>query len=119
MRVTFSILVLICASLALAGCVAVIEQPAAVYAPPPPPPPPPPPVYYAPPPPPAPGIVIEGGGGPNQDHERAKKVQANCNTQWTGCVNVCNTLGNPSQKALCIANCNNAKNQCVRKNLGY
>jgi hypothetical protein len=125
MRLRFLILVSLAAIMGLTGCVALIE-PAPVYAPPPPPPPPP-PVYYAPPPPPAyapppapgPALILEGSPGANSDHERAKRVQANCNTQWTGCVNVCNTIANPSQKAVCIANCNNARNQCVKKNLGY
>ena len=102
------------------------------YAPPPPPPPPyyappPPPYYYAPPPPgvyyapaPPPAVVYRsGGGGPNPQHERSKHVQANCNTAWTGCVNVCNTLADANQRALCISNCNNARNQCIKKNLGY
>jgi hypothetical protein len=91
------------------------------------PPPPPPPVYYAPAEPPAyyvpapqPGVVIEGpGSGPGSDHDRANRVQANCNTQWTGCSNVCNTNRDPSQRAVCVANCNHARDLCVRKNLGY
>ena len=100
--------------------------PAVYYAP---PPPPPPPVYYAPPPPPAvyyappppAAVIIEGGGGGgrNPEHERSKRVQANCNTAWTGCANICNTVADPNQRALCISNCNNARNQCIRKNLGY
>jgi len=99
-------------------------QPPVYYAP-----PPPPPVYYASPPPPGyyvpaqpPAVYFEGGGGGggrNPEHERSKRVQANCNTAWTGCANVCNTLHDPNQRALCISNCNNARNQCIRKNLGY
>lgn len=105
-------------------------QPAVAYVPAPPPPPPqeyyppsPPPAYYAPSPPPAyyapaqpPTVIIEGGGG-GGDHDRAKHVQANCNTAWTGCSNVCNTVADPNQRALCISNCNNARNQCLRKNM--
>lgn len=114
-------------------------QPAVVYqAPPPPPPavvyqaPPPavvyeaqPPVVYQAPPmvyqaPPAAGVYIEGGGGGHDyGHDRAKRAQNNCNTVWTGCSNACNTIRDPAQRAVCVANCNNARNQCVRRNLGY
>jgi len=77
----------------------------------------PPVVYQAPP---QAGIVIEGGGGgQDSDHERAKRVQNNCNTSWTGCSNTCNTIRDPAQRAACVANCNHARDLCVRKNLGY
>jgi hypothetical protein len=113
------------------GCVLLMDQPRpVVYAPPPPPPPPPPPAYYYPPPPPppayyvpapAPAVVIEGhgGGGHDPQHERAKRAQANCNTVWTGCSNGCNTIANAAQRAVCVANCNHARDLCVRQNLGY
>jgi len=110
-----------------------------VPAPPPPPPPPayyyapappPPAVYYAPAPPPAayyapappPAVIYEGrigGGGPDPQHERSKRVQANCNTVWSGCSNNCNTIGNPTQRAVCIANCNHSRDLCIKKGLGY
>jgi len=96
--------------------------PAVAYVPAPAPPPPPvyyapaePPVYYAPAP--QPGIVIEGSG-PGPDRDRARRVEGNCNTQWTGCSNGCNTIKDPGQRAVCVANCNHARDLCVRKNLG-
>ncbi|WP_243363408.1 hypothetical protein [Fundidesulfovibrio terrae] len=109
------------------GCIVLLDEPRpVVYAPPPPPPPP--PVYYAPSPPPGyyvpappPAVVIEGraGGGQNPQHDRSRHVQANCNTVWTGCSNACNTNIDANQRAVCIANCNHARDLCVRKNLGY
>lgn len=51
----------------------------------------------------------------NPNYDRSRHVEANCNMGWTNCANVCNTVADPNQRALCILNCNNARNQCVKK----
>lgn len=40
-------------------------------------------------------------------------MRQNCNTQWANCTAICNQMGNPSQRAMCIANCNNGLNNCM------
>lgn len=68
--------------------------------------PPPPPGYYY-----GPGY---GGGHGEQAAERHRnRMRQNCNTQWANCTAMCNQVGNPSQRAMCIANCNNALNNCM------
>jgi hypothetical protein len=49
--------------------------------------------------------------------EYTKQVVDNCNVPWAGCVNVCNTLPDPNQRAVCIANCNNARNICIKNGM--
>ena len=51
-------------------------------------------------------------GGPGYDQQRQRQIEANCNMNWQNCAGVCNTMANPQQRAVCVANCNNALNQC-------
>jgi len=74
------------------------------------------PYYYGPPPPPP----RYGGGGYyggahdyQADERRRNRIRQNCNTQWANCAAVCNQFPNPSQRAMCIASCNNGLNQCM------
>jgi len=55
-----------------------------------------------------------GGGGYRQhdNYQQHKRQEVNCNNNWQNCVGVCNTIGNANQRAVCVANCNNALNQC-------
>lgn len=46
--------------------------------------------------------------------QRRRRAEANCNNQWVTCSNVCNTIHNANSRAVCVANCNNALNQCKR-----
>jgi len=47
--------------------------------------------------------------------ERRHRNQENyCNVAWSNCVNNCNTMRDANQRAVCVANCNNALNQCKR-----
>ncbi|MFP5238966.1 MAG: hypothetical protein ACLGQW_03955 [Acidobacteriota bacterium] len=45
---------------------------------------------------------------------RRRHEEAVCNTRWANCVNVCNSMRDANQRAVCVANCNNALNQCKR-----
>ncbi|MEF3697737.1 hypothetical protein [Desulfolutivibrio sp.] len=75
------------------------------------------PYYYGPPPPPPPryggGGYYGGGHGYQADERRQSRGRQNCNAQWSNCVAVCNQFPNPSQRAMCIASCNNGLNQCM------
>lgn len=51
----------------------------------------------------------QGHEGGEEDREHHK---AECNVQWNGCVQRCNTMPNPYERAGCIANCNNFLNEC-------
>lgn len=79
-----------------------------------PPGPPPPgygPGYYGP----GPGYYGPGPqyrGGQGSDYHRQRDIEANCNMNWQNCAGVCNTMANAQQRAVCVANCNNALNQC-------
>jgi hypothetical protein len=55
-------------------------------------------------------------GGTYYDQDSADRQQrrqdANCNMNWQNCVGVCNQLTDANQRYVCVANCNNALNQC-------
>jgi len=55
-----------------------------------------------------------GYSGGNQDayERRRRRIEANCNMNWQNCAAVCNQMANAQQRAVCVANCNNALNQC-------
>lgn len=57
------------------------------------------------------------GGTYNEDaYERQQRRQeANCNMNWQNCVGVCNQIADANQRYVCVANCNNALNQCKRQ----
>jgi len=57
------------------------------------------------------GGTYYGNDQQNNDQQR-RRVEANCNMNWQNCAGVCNTIADPNQRAVCIANCNNALNQC-------
>ena len=44
--------------------------------------------------------------------QQQRRNEANCNMNWQNCAGVCNTMANAQQRAVCVANCNNALNQC-------
>jgi len=46
--------------------------------------------------------------------QRRKQVLVNCNIGWQNCMNICNTIQNAHQRNICIANCNNARNNCLQ-----
>ncbi|GFK92681.1 hypothetical protein NNJEOMEG_00507 [Fundidesulfovibrio magnetotacticus] len=52
------------------------------------------------------------GGYSNNAYQQNKRQEVNCNNNWQNCVAVCNTIANANQRAVCVANCNNALNQC-------
>lgn len=61
-----------------------------------------------------PGYSRRHGEYYNQDqyeHER-RRMDTNCNLNWQNCAGVCNSMRDPNQRAVCVANCNNALNRC-------
>lgn len=48
--------------------------------------------------------------------QRRRRIEANCNMNWQNCATGCNTIGNANQRAVCVANCNNALNICKSRN---
>ncbi|GAB6036505.1 hypothetical protein JCM15519_10640 [Fundidesulfovibrio butyratiphilus] len=46
--------------------------------------------------------------------ERRRKVEVNCTMGWQNCMNMCNASRDPHQRNMCVANCNNARNNCLR-----
>ncbi|WP_243361648.1 hypothetical protein [Fundidesulfovibrio terrae] len=51
----------------------------------------------------------------DQYEQQRRRIEANCNMNWQNCAGVCNTIAEPHQRAACIANCNNALNQCKNR----
>ena len=65
------------------------------------------------------GPYYRGGRhDPSYDQDAAERRRRNqenaCNVSWANCVNVCNSMRDANQRAVCVANCNNALNQCRR-----
>jgi len=59
------------------------------------------------------GGYYRGGGYRADDaYQHHKRQEVNCNNNWQNCAAICNTMANPNQRAVCVANCNNALNQC-------
>jgi len=57
------------------------------------------------------GVVVQPA--PNENPEAFRhRMHAQCNAQWNVCANRCNTMGNPFQRATCVATCNNELNEC-------
>jgi hypothetical protein len=104
MRVAWRV-VLVCMTLAGAGCVETAGGPYGN------------PYYYGPPPPPPPGYYYGPGYGGDHGAQAAERDRnrrrQNCNVQWSNCVAVCNQFTNANQRAMCIASCNNGLNQCM------
>lgn len=57
-----------------------------------------------------------GGTYNNSDQDayerRRRRIEVNCNMQWQNCSAVCNQIADAAQRYVCVANCNNALNQC-------
>lgn len=60
-----------------------------------------------------------GGGGYGADEDayerRRRRIEVNCNANWQNCAAVCNQFADPNQRYVCVANCNNALNQCKNR----
>ncbi|MFZ5427270.1 MAG: hypothetical protein ACOZEN_09855 [Thermodesulfobacteriota bacterium] len=52
------------------------------------------------------------GGQEDAYERRRRRIEANCNMNWQNCAAICNQMANAQQRAVCVANCNNALNQC-------
>lgn len=77
------------------------------------------PYVYRPAPPPPAVIVLPGEtyGTPPPDRNRINRRLTVCNANYNSCLVSCNALPNPSQKALCMSQCNAAFQQCQRHSL--
>ena len=58
------------------------------------------------------GMMRNDGNRDAYDRQRQRQ-EANCKLNWQNCAAVCNTIPDPAQRAFCVANCNNALNQCM------
>ncbi|GAB7080958.1 hypothetical protein [Megalodesulfovibrio paquesii] len=87
----------------LTGCTAVVVDEPYVYRPAPPPP----------------AVIVLPGetyGAPPPPSRRQYNNRINvCNANYNTCMASCNNFINPSQKALCINQCNAALQQCQRQ----
>ena len=57
------------------------------------------------------GGTYYGNDQQNQQQQQ-RRNEANCNMNWQNCAGICNTMHDAQQRAVCVANCNNALNQC-------
>ncbi|MCA1945664.1 MAG: hypothetical protein LDL30_10340 [Desulfovibrio sp.] len=88
----------------LTGCTAVVVDEPYVYRPTPPPP----------------AVIVLPGetyGAPPPDRNRVNRRLSVCTANYNNCMASCNAFANPSQRALCVSQCNAAMQQCRSRSL--
>lgn len=77
------------------------------------------PYVYRPAPPPPAVIVLPGEtyGSPPPDRNRVNRRLTVCTANYNNCMASCNAFANPSQRALCVSQCNAAMQQCRSRSL--